>query len=184
MHEPIVSCWRTEIGHFFICGNGSFVWLKLITLTNVVVNSAPGVNSHEQISITKTILTHLPTGAAYMRQGIASYSSYPPIRCQAINKTNAWLLSIGPLWTKLQWNFHQNSKFFIQENAFENVVFEMAAILSRGDGLKCHLSWIYEIKPRSVDKSYRKSGCELLCFLRHSVSDMFDKDICGFLIIC
>ena len=29
-----------------------------------------------------------------------------------------------------QWNFHQNSKVFIHENALENVVCEMAAILS------------------------------------------------------
>ena len=38
-------------------------------------------------------------------------------------------------WTlrnKLQWNFNQNSKIFIQENASENIVWEMAAILSRG----------------------------------------------------
>ena len=38
-------------------------------------------------------------------------------------------------WTlrnKLQWNFNQNTKPFIHENASENVVCEMAAILSRG----------------------------------------------------
>ena len=37
-------------------------------------------------------------------------------------------------WTpgnKLQWNFNHNSNIFIQENAFENVVCEMASILSR-----------------------------------------------------
>ena len=37
-------------------------------------------------------------------------------------------------WTitnKLQWNSNQNTSLFIQENAFENVVCEMAAILSR-----------------------------------------------------
>ena len=32
---------------------------------------------------------------------------------------------------KLQWNFNRNSNIFIQENAFESVVCEMAAILSR-----------------------------------------------------
>ena len=32
---------------------------------------------------------------------------------------------------KLQWNFYRNSNIFIQENALENVVWEMAAILSR-----------------------------------------------------
>ena len=37
-------------------------------------------------------------------------------------------------WTlrnKFQWNFNQNSSIFIQENAFENFVCEMASILSR-----------------------------------------------------
>ena len=37
-------------------------------------------------------------------------------------------------WTlenKLQWNFNRNSNIFIQENTFENVVWKMAAILSR-----------------------------------------------------
>ena len=36
---------------------------------------------------------------------------------------------------KLQGNFNQNTKLFIQENASENIVYEMATILSRGDGL-------------------------------------------------
>ena len=38
-------------------------------------------------------------------------------------------------WTltnKLQWHFNQNTKFFSQENASENIVCEMAAILFRG----------------------------------------------------
>ena len=38
-------------------------------------------------------------------------------------------------WTlgdKRQWNFNPNTKFFIQEKAFENIVCEMVAILSRG----------------------------------------------------
>ena len=37
----------------------------------------------------------------------------------------------GTLGNKLQWNLYQNSYIFIQENAFENVVWKMAAILSR-----------------------------------------------------
>ena len=39
------------------------------------------------------------------------------------------------IWTlrnKPQWNFNQNLHFFIHKNVFENVVCEMAAILSRG----------------------------------------------------
>ena len=34
------------------------------------------------------------------------------------------------------WNLKQNSYIFIQENAFENVVCEMAAILSRPQCVK------------------------------------------------
>ena len=36
---------------------------------------------------------------------------------------------------KLQWNFIQNAKFFIHENASENIVCEMAAIFPGGDEL-------------------------------------------------
>ena len=34
---------------------------------------------------------------------------------------------------KFQWNFNQNTKLFIDENIYENIVCEMAAILSRGE---------------------------------------------------
>ena len=53
-----------------------------------------------------------------------------PGQRQAIIWTNAWTLLIGPLWPKLQWNFNCNSNIFIQENAFESVVCEMAAMWS------------------------------------------------------
>ena len=53
-----------------------------------------------------------------------------PGRHQAINWTNAGILLIEPL-NKLQWNFNRNLYNFIQENAFENVVWKTAAILSR-----------------------------------------------------
>ena len=42
-------------------------------------------------------------------------------------------------WTlrnKLQWNFNRNSNIFIQEHTFENVVCEMACILSRPQCVK------------------------------------------------
>ena len=39
---------------------------------------------------------------------------------------------------KLQWNFNRMSFIFIQENAYENVVWKMAAILSRPQCVKLH----------------------------------------------
>ena len=43
-----------------------------------------------------------------------------------------WVIVNWTLRNKLQWNFNQTTKFFIHVNASENVVCEMAAILSRG----------------------------------------------------
>ena len=79
---------------------------------------------------------------------IGSDNGLSPGRRQAIIWTNAGILLIGTLGTKLKWNFNRNivnwilgnklqwnsdrnSNIFIQENTFESVVCEMAAILSR-----------------------------------------------------
>ena len=43
-----------------------------------------------------------------------------------------WRIVNWTLGDKRQWNLNQNTKFFIHENAFENIVCEMVAILSRG----------------------------------------------------
>ena len=62
--------------------------------------------------------------------------------CQVIMDIDAWTAPTHYLkqcwiivnWTlrnKLQWNFNRNSNIFIQENALEHVVCEMASILSR-----------------------------------------------------
>ena len=48
--------------------------------------------------------------------------------CHYLNQ--CWNIIDWTIRNKLQWNFDQNSYIFIQENAFENVVCEMAAILS------------------------------------------------------
>ena len=49
-----------------------------------------------------------------------------------------WNILNWTLRNKLQWNFKQNLYIFIQENAFDCVVCEMAAILSRPQCVKCH----------------------------------------------
>ena len=61
-----------------------------------------------------------------------------PDRRQAITWTNAGILLIGPLRTNFSDVFIKNLIIFIQENAFENVVCETAAILSR-------LQWVNTI---------------------------------------
>ena len=47
-----------------------------------------------------------------------------------------WNIVDRTLRSKLQWNFNRNSKSFIQENAFESVVCDMATILSRPQCVK------------------------------------------------
>ena len=62
---------------------------------------------------------------------IGADNGLSPDRCQAIIWTNVGILLNGPHRKKLQWNFNRNSYIFIQENAFENVVCKMTAILFR-----------------------------------------------------
>ena len=63
-----------------------------------------------------------------------------PGRHQAIIWTNAGILLIGPLGTNFSVKFNLNSKIFIQENALENVVCEMASILSRPQCVKINVN--------------------------------------------
>ena len=52
-------------------------------------------------------------------------------------------------WNKLQWNHNRNSYIFIQENAFENVVRKLAAILSRPQYVKSN-TWVYDNEPQLI----------------------------------
>ena len=63
---------------------------------------------------------------------MGSDNGLSPDRRQAIIWTN-WCWNIVNLnhRNQLQWNIKQNSYIFIQENTFENVVYEMVNILSR-----------------------------------------------------
>ena len=63
---------------------------------------------------------------------IGSDNGLSPGRHQAIIWTIAdWNIVNWTHGNKLQWNFNRNSNIFIQENAFENVVCEMASICLR-----------------------------------------------------
>ena len=58
-------------------------------------------------------------------------NSLLPGRRQAIIWTNDGILLIGPLGTNFSENLNRNLNIFIKKHAFENVVWKMAAILSR-----------------------------------------------------
>ena len=89
-------------------------------------------------------LTHWPLGDAALTHwgrvthicvsdltSIGSDNGLSPGRRQAIIRTKCWNIVNKTLRNKLQWIFSRNSNIFIQENAFESVVCERAAILSR-----------------------------------------------------
>ena len=66
--------------------------------------------------------------ASVNRVSIGSYHSL----LQTIN--HCWVIVNWNPGNKLRWNFNQNAKLFIRENEPQNIVCEMAAILSVGGG--------------------------------------------------
>ena len=52
------------------------------------------------------------------------------VGAKPLSAPKMWYYQLEPS-NKFQWNFKRNSYVFIQENAFENVIWEMATTLSR-----------------------------------------------------
>ena len=69
-----------------------------------------------------------------------------------------WNIVNLTLGNKLQWNTNRNLYIFIQENAFENVVWKMVAILSRPQCVKneCMFSMIFNSLATGRHGSYLK----------------------------
>ena len=95
-----------------------------------------------------------PPNATYMRQWIGS-AFFQIMAC--------CLFSAKPLSKPMQGYCNQNTELFIHENASENIICEMRAILSRGDGLTLQVPVPYINTLRS-----RKHG-------RHFADDTFKR---------
>ena len=67
---------------------------------------------------------------------IGSDNGLLPDRHQAIIRNKVGILLIGPLGTNFNGIVIEIHTFFVQENALENVVWKMAAILSRPQCVK------------------------------------------------
>ena len=61
-----------------------------------------------------------------------------------------WNIAYWTLQNKLQWNLYRNSYISIQEYAFENVVCEMASILSGPQCVKSSLSIVFSLSDPST----------------------------------
>ena len=110
-----------------------------VTMNNVAIWHMPvmwflcKLEGHRQLFANIIILTHwgrVTHICVSELTVIGSDNGLSPGRRQAIMWTNDGILLIRPL-NKLQWNFIRNSNISIQQNALENVVCEMASILSR-----------------------------------------------------
>ena len=70
---------------------------------------------------------------------IGSDNGLAPVQC--------WNIINWTLGNKFQWNCHQNTTIFIQENAFEYVVWKMAVILSQPQCVNKHTVYTIDFGP-------------------------------------
>ena len=69
--------------------------------------------------------------------------------------------SLGPIDNQIQWNFNRKSYIFIEENAFENVTWKMAAILFRSQ-------YFYNVLKDILPKGFLEPGeAGLHCINHH-----------------
>ena len=88
-----------------------------------------------------------PPNATYMHQSIRS-ALVQIMACRLFSTkllNQCWIIVNWNLRNKPQWNFDQSTKFFIHKNASENIVYEVAAILSMGDELTPYTVASYNI---------------------------------------
>ena len=81
-----------------------------------------------------TFITHLPLVphiCQWIGSALIQIMACRLFGAKPLSKPELDYYQLDPM-NKLQWSFSQKSNFFIQGNSFENVVCEIAAILSRG----------------------------------------------------
>ena len=115
--------------------NVACLWHRLTTSLYTCANSKLSFFQHQYLVKGYILLTHLPlvphicvseSGQHWFRYWLVAYSAPSHYLNQC------WDIINWAIGNKLQWNFDQNTKRFIHENASENIVCETASILSRG----------------------------------------------------
>ena len=100
----------------------------------ILIRNSPTFIPYDPVTIV-SVKTHLPlvpdicvseSGQHWFRYGLVAYSA----PSHYLNQF--WILVNWTLRNKLRWNFNQNTKLYIHENASENIVCETSTILSRG----------------------------------------------------
>ena len=161
------SCKIVHCAIFFRCIVGFVRWVYFLQLR--LCEYAAEKSSYEGVYPNKLIwIHHIPSGAtyggfivhiwikwvcinssppsaAYMRQGIRR-ALVQIMAWRRIYLNQCCVIVNWTLRNKLQWNFNRNTKLLIHDNAFDNIVWEMAAILSRERWVKgshCISDFIY-----------------------------------------
>ena len=70
-----------------------------------------------------------------------------------------WVIVNWTLMNKLQWNFNQNTKLFIHENASQNTVCEMVTILSKERWVNVHRIWCRFKWSQSISQPFKGLLC-------------------------
>ena len=103
---------------------------------------------------------------------IGSDNGLSPGQRQAIIWINAGILLIEPFWNNLQWNINHNSNIFIQENALENVICEMASMLSRPQCVKTHAEWRHRRHSSFSDRPFKVNFPWVLCCITNPPTEL------------
>ena len=153
--QVIVCCWLKAPGHYL-----NQCWLLSSEIlwhspeSNFTMSAPASIRCNKLKNYSFKIIPTSPRGqwvnssppsAAYMLQWIRS-ALVQIMACHLFstkpyNLNQYWVIVNWTLRNKLQWNFNQNTKFFIHKNASGNVC-KMAAVLSRGRRVKSFQQWI------------------------------------------
>ena len=117
-------------------------------------------------------MTHLCVGNLTI---VGSDNGLSPGRRKAIIWTNAGILSIAPY---KQGNFCRNRHIFILKNAFQNVIWEMTAILSRPQCVKTSFLICVNICSLAVFKVWVGTSCKFSEWFITKIIYMYYIDFC------
>ena len=115
-------------GNSFIDKMTSLYWSAPCFPLNI---SGPTGQGHSKLKKTLYMLNHWGRETHICVDNLTVIGSDNDLSAPSHHLNQCWNIVNWTLRNKLQLNFKQNSYTFIRENAFESVVCEMAAILSR-----------------------------------------------------
>ena len=118
-------------------------------------------------------LNSLRLSAAYMRrQPRTSLVQIMTGPCSAPSHylNQCWIIVHWNLGNKLRWNFNRNLNISIQENAFENVVCDITAILAQPQcvNLACSIT----AQTRIMQRDWSKGPTELIGFQSYMITKL------------